>query len=223
VCALTGSAVVALTPIVHGVDWVSHVPLWTAAYLSFDTGSLFPLFPWAGFTLLGATFGVTAGPWATRDHLPLLARGLFLAGGLLAIGAALMGQQGWLVYGVSDWWRANPLSFVMRLGSLLMLLSVVATAGHYVSRLAAPLQGLAEESLLVYAVHVALLYGSLWTVGLGPRLGPQPPEVVLIWAIVMLTAMSYMALVWNLVQRLHPRAAVACRVITLAALVYPFV
>jgi hypothetical protein len=32
-----------------------------------------------------------------------------------------------------------------------------------------------------------------------------------------------MALVWNLVQRLHPRAAVACRVITLAALVYPFV
>ena len=26
-------------------------------------------FPWAGFTLLGATFGVTAAPWATRDHL----------------------------------------------------------------------------------------------------------------------------------------------------------
>ena len=46
-----------------------------------------------------------------------------------------------------------------------------------------PLQGLAEESLLVYAVHVALLYGSHWTAGLGPTLGPQPPRVVLLWAV----------------------------------------
>ncbi len=38
--------------------------------------SLFPLFPWAGFTLLGAAFGVTAAPWATRDHLQPLARAL---------------------------------------------------------------------------------------------------------------------------------------------------
>ena len=56
---------------------------------------------------------------------------------------------------------------------MLLLLSVVAAIGHYVTRLTPPLQGLAEESLLVYAVHVAMLYGSLWTVGLGPRLGPS--------------------------------------------------
>ena len=104
---------------------------------------------------------------------------------------------------------------------MLLLLSVVAGIGHYVTRLTPPLQGLAEESLLVYAVHVALLYGSLWTVGLGPRLGPQPPGVVLLWVVVMLLAMTALALVWNNIERLHPRLAVVCRFATLGALVYP--
>ena len=223
VCAWVAGLIVGLTPIVHGVDFEAYVPLWLASYMNHQTGSLFPLFPWAGFTLLGATFGVTAGPWATRDHLQPLARGLFLTGATLAIAAGLAGEYGLFEYGVHDWWRASPLSFVQRFGSVLLLLSVVATIGHYVTRLTPPLQGLAEESLLVYAVHIALLYGSLWTVGLGPRLGPQPPGVVLLWVVVMLAAMTALALVWNNIERLHPRLAVACRAITVVALIAPLV
>ncbi len=37
----------------------------------------------------------------------------------------------------------------------------------------------------------------------------------------MLLAMTALALVWNNIQRRHPRLAVACRVATLAVLVYP--
>ena len=70
---------------------------------------------------------------------------------------------------------------------------------------------------------MALLYGSLWTVGLGQRLGPQPPGVVLLWVLVMLAAMTALALVWNNIQRLHPRVAVVCRVVTLCALVAPLI
>ncbi|MGE3472751.1 MAG: heparan-alpha-glucosaminide N-acetyltransferase domain-containing protein [Vicinamibacterales bacterium] len=220
-CGVAGVAIVIATPIVFGITWTEHLPLIVASYFSYQTGTLFPLFPWAGFTLLGATFGVTAGPWATRDHLRLLARGLFLSGAVLAVGAGLAGQAGWFEYGVSDWWRASPLSFLQRFGSVLLLLSVVAAVGHRVTRLTPPLQGLAEESLLVYAVHVALLYGSLWTVGLGPWLGPQPPGVVLFWALVMLASMTLLALVWNNIERLHPRLAVACRVVSVIALVAP--
>jgi uncharacterized membrane protein len=194
-----------------------------ASYLSFDTGSLFPLFPWAGFTLAGAAFGVTAAPWATSDHLRLLARVLFAGGAVLAVGAGVMGELGWFDYGSHDWWRSSPLSFVQRFGSVLLLLSVVAAIGQRVTRLTPPLQGLAEESLLVYAVHVALLYGSHWTVGLGPRLGPQPPSMVFVWVMVMLAAMTTLALVWNNIERLHPRLAVACRITTWCALVYPLI
>ena len=221
VCAWVAGLVVGLTPIVHGMDFRPYLPLSFAAYLNHNTGSIFPLFPWAGFTLLGATFGVTAGPWATRDHLQPLARGLFLVGAALAIGAGLLGEYGWFEYGVHDWWRASPLSFAQRFGSVLLLLSIVAGIANYVTRLTPPLQGLAEESLLVYAVHVALLYGSLWTIGLGPRLGPQAPGVVLVCVVLMLLAMTGLALVWNDIQRRHPRLAVACRLATLAVLVYP--
>ena len=220
-CGILGALVVGVTPVAHTIPWVEHLPLIVASYLSFDTGSLFPLFPWAGFTLVGAAFGVTAAPWATRDHLSMLARVLFVLGAMLAVGAGVMGELGWFDYGSHDWWRSSPLSFVQRFGSVLLLLSVVAAIGHYVTKLTPPLQGLAEESLLVYAVHVALLYGSHWTVGLGPRLGPQPPGMVLVWVVVMLVAMATLALVWNNIERLHPRLAVACRVTTWCALVYP--
>jgi uncharacterized membrane protein len=220
-CGILAALLVGFTPLAHGVAWTRYLPLIAASYLSHGTGSLFPLFPWAGFTLLGAAFGVTAAPWATRNHLRQLARVLFASGAVLAIGAALMGELGWFEYGVQDWWRASPLSFVQRFGSVLLLLSVVAAIGYYVTRLTPPLQGLAEESLLVYVVHVSLLYGSLWTVGLGARLGPQPPGIVLVWVVVMLGAMTALALVWNNIERLHPRLAVACRVSVLCALVYP--
>ena len=52
-------------------------------------------------------------------------------------------------------------------------------------------------------------------------LGPQPPGVVLLWVVVMLLAMTALALVWNNIERLHPRLAVVCRFATLGALVYP--
>jgi len=220
-CGILAALLVGFTPLAHGSGWTAHLPLIAASYLSHDTGSLFPLFPWAGFTLLGAAFGVTAAPWATRDHLRSLARGLFLTGAVLAVGAGLMGEFGWFEYGVHDWWRASPLSFVQRFGSVLLLLAVVAAIGHYVTRLTPPLQGLAEESLLVYAVHVALLYGSHWTTGLGPTLGPQPPRMVLVWVVVMLVAMTALALAWNNIERLHPGLAAVCRVTAIVALVFP--
>jgi uncharacterized membrane protein len=221
-CGVFAAAIVALTPLAHGVTWTDYVPLFVASYMSHGTGSLFPLFPWAGFTLLGAVFGATAAPLATRERLHHLARILFYSGAFLAVGAGLMGEAGWFEYGVHDWWRASPLSFVQRFGSVLLLLSVIAAAGHFVTRLTPPLQGLAEESLLVYAVHVALLYGSHWTTGLGPSLGPQPPGVVLFWAAAMILAMTLLALVWNNIERLHPRLAIACRVVAVVTLVYPF-
>ncbi len=222
-CGVVGALVVGITPFVHTIHWADHLPLIVASYLSFDTGSLFPLFPWAGFTLVGAAFGVTAAPWATSDHLSMLARVLFVGGAVLAVGAGAMGELGWFDYGSHDWWRSSPLSFVQRFGSVLLLLSVVAAIGQQVTRLTPPLQGLAEESLLVYAVHVALLYGSHWTVGLGPRLGPQPPSMVFVWVMVILAAMTTLALVWNNIERLHPRLAVACRITTWCALVYPLI
>ena len=73
VCAWVAGLIVGLTPVVHGIDFRHYLPLGLAAYMTHATGSLFPLFPWAGFTLLGATFGVTAG--AVGDPRPPAAAG----------------------------------------------------------------------------------------------------------------------------------------------------
>jgi uncharacterized membrane protein len=215
------AALVLLTPAVYGVDWVRHVPLWLASYMYQGTGSLFPLFPWAGYALAGAAFGVAIAPYSTRDKLPGLELVMFRAGGGLVIASSLLAQLTFEPYSTYDWWRVSPVHFALRVGCVLLLLSGFTWISLRLQRLATPLQALAEESLLVYAVHVAVLYGSLWNVGLGPRLGWQQPAGVLQVIVLMWVAMTAMAWTWNWVQRVHPRVAIASRLTTIASLIFP--
>jgi uncharacterized membrane protein len=214
-------ALVFLTPLAYGVDWVRHVPLWLASYMYPGTGSLFPLFPWAGYALAGAAFGVAVAPYSTRDKLPGLELLMFRAGGGLVIASSLLAQLTFEPYSTYDWWRVSPVHFALRLGCVLLLLAGFTWVSLRLRRLATPLQALAEESLLVYAVHVAVLYGSLWNVGLGPRLGWQQPAAVLQWILVLWAAMIALAWTWNWLQHAHPRLAVLSRVTTITSLIYP--
>src|SRR5687767_7560033 len=65
--ALAAVAVFA-TPYVWTVDWTALVPSFAAAYLTPSTGSLFPLFPWMAFVLLGVGFGQLYARWGAA-HL----------------------------------------------------------------------------------------------------------------------------------------------------------
>lgn len=215
------AGVVLLTPLAYGVDWAQHVPLWLASYMYQGTGSLFPLFPWAGYALAGAAFGVAVAPYSTRDKLPGLELVMFRVGGGLVIASSLLAQLRFEPYSDAEWWYVSPVHFALRVGCVLLLLSGFTWISLRLTRLAAPLQALAEESLLVYAVHVAILYGSLWNVGLGPRLGWQEPGGVLQVIVVMWVAMVAMAWTWNWLQRVHPRLAMVCRTTTIAALLFP--
>jgi hypothetical protein len=54
----TCMAAVIATPTVWRTDWQASLPSALAAYLTPHSGSLFPVFPWSGYTLLGAAAGI---------------------------------------------------------------------------------------------------------------------------------------------------------------------
>lgn len=218
-----GGLVALATPWMHGTDWTSSLPLLVSSYLSHATGSLFPMFPWAAYAFVGAAFGVRVARLSAKGELEALPRQLFRVGGALVIVTALLAQLPFEPYSAFEWWRRSPVHVALRIGCVLLLLSGVSAVAQRLRRIAAPLQALAEESLLVYAVHVAVLYGSLWNVGLNTHLGPLSPGPVAAWCVVMMAGASLLAWVWNALQHRAPRVAQVTRWAVMTALLLPLI
>jgi len=122
---------------------------------------LFPIFPWTGFAFAGLAAGfILQSEWAhRREGLTFLLAG---ASGLLLITAARwFNDQPRQLYAVYDYWHTSPNFFLIRVGMLLVIL----TASYIWCRWGAgqwgfsPLIQLGQASLLVYWVHLELVYG----------------------------------------------------------------
>jgi len=116
-----------------------------------------------------------------------------------ALPDSLVGPGAW------DW---VPTQVSLRLGSSLVVLAVVARASQHIGRLPHVFGAVAQETLLIYFVHLCIVYGSIWNRGLyqtfGPTLGPT--ETIL-WVVLLITAMTALAWYWNSWKHVRPRAA----------------
>ena len=196
-------AIVVLTPLVWRVDWLAWLPLSIASYLSPASGSQFPLFPWSAYVLLGAALGQWYMRWGTA-RLDWYANVALFAPGLALVTLAFL--VGWLLG--SEAWESVPNQVALRLGASLMLLAVIARASQRITRLPHIFGAFAQETLLIYFVHLCIVYGSVWNRGLaqvyGPTLGPGQ---MVLFVVMLLTAMFGLALYWNWWKHTRPRLA----------------
>ena len=159
VCAL---ALTGLAPLVWSVDFRTTLPLPAAAYLNDKTQSLFPLFPWSGFMLAGAI--CAAGFLAARGkgQEKRFMAGLAAAGTLLIILGNALPPLNLLPGGATAAWQADPLTFLSRLGIVLLALSACWVYGRYRAPRQSLLLDVSRESLFVYVAHLLLIYGPVW-------------------------------------------------------------
>jgi hypothetical protein len=157
--AALAALVVAATPLVWSSGLSARLPDAVAPWLDTSTGSRFPLFPFSAFVLAGTLAGATIGrSEPERRHRRELAWGA----GLVALGALLA----LLLAGRVDFWGASPAYAVVRLGGLLLLLRAVEAAADAALPGIRALALLGHETLLVYVLHLHLLFGGV--------LGPSP-------------------------------------------------
>lgn len=211
---------VLITPLIWRIDWPSRVPLWMAAYLSPAAGSQFSLFPWSGYVLVGVALGQWYLRWGTARHdwyanVALFAPGLGLVTVAFVIGALPAALVG------ADAWNAVPNQVALRMGASLMLLSLVARVSQRLTRLPHVFGAVAQETLLIYFVHLCIVYGSIWNRGLaqiyGPTLGPWQ---TVLFVVLLLAAMAGLAVYWNWWKHTKPRAARWTALVAGAVLVY---
>ena len=167
VAAGTALLISLLTPLL----WTTWRPTWLPwpleSYidgvhnLGTPQAGLFPVFPWAAFAFAGLAVGfILQNPWARN-------RGARAFSSLGLAGVVLIGFARWLdawprqMYAVYDYWHTSPSFFLIRVGMLLMILTVSYAwcrwgAGQ---RGFSPFILLGQASLLVYWVHIEFVYG----------------------------------------------------------------
>jgi uncharacterized membrane protein len=122
---------------------------------------LFPIFPWAAFAFAGLALGFLL----TNPRAKKLGAYAFLAiaaaGILMVFSSKFIDLLGLNIYSVYDYWHTSPSFFVVRVGMLLLMTSVAYAwcrwgPGEWGF---SPMIQLGKTSLLVYWIHIELVYG----------------------------------------------------------------
>jgi uncharacterized membrane protein len=208
--------VLAAAPFVWESGTSRRLPLFLGAYLDQRTGSRFPIFPFSAFVLAGALAGATIGraePRRRRRRAVVSGLVLLAAGLLLAI--PLQGRV--------DFWGPSPAYVLVRLGALLLLLRLVEAAAGAGWPGIRPLALLGHETLLVYVLHLTLLFGGVLgpspLVALHGRLGYGGALAV---TLAMIPVLLVAAAIWRRAKNRAPRGATLTLAFLAIWLVYEF-
>jgi hypothetical protein len=181
-CAAAGLAIAFAAPLVSQVDW-SGVPWMLRAYIVPDH-RFFGFFPWGAYL----AFGLSAGSALRLIPAERLDRAMQWTA-LAAAGALACCHYGanspHSVYAASDFWLNSPAQVLTKQSVILIMLAFAFVWTQYIAREGwSWIRQFGTTSLLVYWVHIELIYGR-WMWFFKEKLN-VPETVVLSLAVILL-------------------------------------
>lgn len=208
--------VIAVTPLVWTSGIAAGLPEAVAPWLDESTGSRFPVFPFSAFVLAGTLAGATIGRKEPRPrHRREVLWGLLLVASGAALAALLSGRVAF--------WGPSPAYVLLRLGGLLLLLRAIEAAAEQPVPGIRALALLGHETLLVYVLHLYLLFGGVF--GHSPltpwhhQLGFAGAFGVLLLMLPVLLAAAWL---WRAAKQRAPHEARLALVFVTVAFLYEF-
>ncbi|MEQ1885544.1 MAG: heparan-alpha-glucosaminide N-acetyltransferase domain-containing protein [Bryobacteraceae bacterium] len=194
--ALIGALVAVLSPIVSGLN-MSAMPVWLSDYIV--PGAMnFGIFPWGAFL----AFGVAVG-----SMIPLVERGAWnrvmqwsaICGFGLLLGGQYFSNLPFSLYSNSDFWLNSPALISCKLGIAMLLGAGAFLWTEFGSLGWSWVQQLGTTSLVVYWVHVEIVYGK-WFKGFQRQLTTGQ---CLLFAVCLIPAMVGLSVAVKRVQWGH--------------------
>ena len=186
-CAMLGLAIALASPLVSQMDW-SAVPSIVRAYLVPDYNS-FGIFPWGAYL----AFGVSAGSiirTVPPDAMERCMQWAVMLGGGLILSCQYFANASFQIYAKSEYWLNSPAQILTKLGVLLLLLAFAFLWTRYGAKAGwSWVRQFGTTSLLVYWVHIELVYGrASWM--LKNNLNVAQTTVAAVWVILLMLALS---------------------------------
>ncbi|HEY6192626.1 MAG TPA: heparan-alpha-glucosaminide N-acetyltransferase domain-containing protein [Bacteroidota bacterium] len=224
IVSILALAVIFAAPVVRAMD-LSGLPIWFRPYLSLQFQSQFPMFPWAAFLMVGLILGF----WYVRaaeekkDAECMKWFGILAVGGMVLSVAAEFAPFG--VYPNHDFFRASPEFFFVRVGCVVMALAGLWLLGRKRQSSGPSLLSLfGQESLLVYVVHLLIVYGHDYDFSFVRMFGQTLGYVQALGLFAGLTIVMYLlAFVWHSIKKWNMRVAYGIEVCILGGIVAEFV
>ncbi len=166
--ALTATILIsALTPLLWTTWRLRFLPWELESYingvhnLGVPQPWLFPIFPWTGFAFAGLAMGFVLTSGLSRKWGSWLFLLTGVVGLALVYATKFADSLPWQLYPVYDYWHTSPAFVATRVGLLLILvLAAYAWCRWGLGQVGfSPLIQLGKTSLLVYWVHIELVYG----------------------------------------------------------------
>jgi uncharacterized membrane protein len=168
---LLGVVVCIITPLVWARDFTGSLPLALALFLNPHGISLFPLLPWISFILSGTVTAIFFLRASEKGRESLFMRNaLFIGIGLILLGLA--GRElPFTLPGHQNFYTTSPLYVMIRLGCVLIICAGLFALEKYLRWVPRWIEGAGQESLLVYGVHLWIIFALLRGKHIGPILG----------------------------------------------------
>ena len=159
-CALLGAGIAFASPLISQIGW-QGLP-WLRAYIVPDY-NFFSFFPWAAYL----AFGMSAGslirilpPQATERAMQWAAIG----GGVVILACQYFASAPYTLYAKSEFWLNSPAQVLTKQGVVMLMLALAYLWTRYGGNEGwSWVRQVGTTSLLVYWVHIELVYGRwLW-------------------------------------------------------------
>ena len=201
-----GLAIAAAAPLIANLDW-TRAPLLLHDYLAPSPGTgRFAFFPYAAYVGFGLASGITV-KRSTEPRFDRLMQWLVLVGFSLIGGGRYFASLPYSIYTKSDFWTDSPALVLIRFGICLVLMAGAYLWTEYCAGAGwSWMQALGRNSLMVYWVHVVLVYGDT-TRKIQRGLSIPQTALATFVVIVLMAGLSAAWLAWKRRRRRPPSSA----------------
>jgi uncharacterized membrane protein len=206
-----GLTIVFTTPFVYMMEPRNFFPVLVSDYINVNHYALFPLFPWAAYSFLGTFLcalylRLRGTPGEKKFFIALTVLGIlmFLAGfGLFYVP--------WQYHIYVDPSKSSPRLFMLKMGFIFYTLAGYWFYEQKWKPEKSLLNIVGQESLLVYAFHLVLVYGASFmptflAQAVGPSLTYLPSLFI---SFVVISVSAAVGIGWHYAKKNYPRGAKA--------------
>ena len=154
-CAILGIAIAAASPLASQIDWSGVHPL-IRSYIVPDYAS-FGFFPWGSFVAFGVSLGSLI-RILSQEQLERAMQWIAITACVLIVGSQQLSELPSL-YTKSEFWLNSPFMILIKMGAILLMVSFAYLWNKHTAEKWSWVRQLGTTSLLVYWVHLELIYG----------------------------------------------------------------
>ena len=199
--------VISISPLFWKIEFANYMHPVFANYFNRLNGSLFPLFSWIGFILIGAIFAKYFLDSARKEKEKKFINGTAITGLIMLLTGHFFYSG--LFPGYLTSIIPNPVFFVERLGYVLVSASICWYYNNWRNVKKSFVLDASRESLLIYWLHLVIIYSVIWgRKSFASLIGPTLTLVESIAAtLILMIAMVLVAKAWGWTKVKFPKYA----------------